>query len=140
MLQIPLFSEIEKQGRGNVDSFRLKILEVNLVKVPFEPFDWIEKNEKFTWSEHTTHGKEWDTKRSIQKKKRAYLNYNYGDKKSYVNLYLSLSGYITVQFDYQVTFENLMDLVKLADQIDCNLWQYKPKRKIVDYEFARKYK
>lgn len=121
-------------------SVKRNILRPSEILSEAEFVDWIDANEKFTWTENTEHGKEWEKVRPIKKKKRAYLNYNYLDEKSFVNLYRSLSGYIKVQFDFRVTYENLLDLIELADQIDCNVWQYKPRRKIVDEEFAKKYK
>jgi len=52
------------------------------------------------------------------------------------NVFHSKSGYIAVQFEFKSTKVNLLDLIELANKIDCNLWRYKPKRQILTPELV----
>ena len=109
-------------------------------KISIEEYhNFVESHFEFKWMEDTEHGKEWEKIRPGKKKLRAYLNYNPKDKKSFVHLLLSTGGYINVQFDYKVTFKNLNNLLKLTDEIDCNLWQIVPKRIIVDEKYLERF-
>ena len=102
-------------------------------KISFDEYrEFIEKHSEFTWLEDTEHGKKWDKVRPVKRKLRAYLNYDINDEKSIVHLLISTGGYIHVRFDYKVTLKNLQDLLCLVGEIDCNLWQIKPKKIIVD--------
>jgi len=101
---------------------------------------FIDNHSEFTWLEETDHGKKWDKLKPIKKGISAYLNYNSKDEKSFVSLSPSVGGYTNVQFDYKVTYKNLMDLLSLVQTIDCNLWQIKPKKVLVDEEYTCSYK
>lgn len=100
--------------------------------------EWVESSDKLTWSEETHHGKKWHDKdpNRFKVKTRCYLNYVKDDESSFVNLLAPLRGYIKVQFDYKSTKKNLHDLIDLADSIDCNLWQYSPRRQILSHEIV----
>jgi len=97
----------------------------------------VDSSIKLTWFEETKHGKRW-CERYPQKPKRinSYLNINESDEKSFVQVMFSKSGYIRIQFDFKSTKGNLRDLITLANSIDCNLWQYKPKRQILTHEIV----
>ncbi len=110
-------------------------------KISIEEYrKFIDSYSEFTWLEETEHGKKWDKVRPVKKQLRAYLNYDAEDEKSFVNLLHSPGGYINVQFDYKVTYDNLMNLLCLIENIDCNLWQIKPKKVLVDEEYSNSYK
>ena len=99
---------------------------------------WVEISNNLIWSEETHHGKKWHDKdpTRFKVKTRCYLNYVKDDELSFVNLLAPFRGYIKVQFDYKSTKKNLHDLIDLADNIDCNLWQYSPKRQILSHEIV----
>lgn len=102
----------------------------------------VENSEKLIWLEETVHGAR-QLKRMPERFKlkfRAYLNYNADDEKSFVHLILSVDGYINVQFDYKSTNENLLDLLELSRSINCNLWQYKPRRILTENIINERYK
>lgn len=107
--------------------------------VKYEEFkNLVENSENLIWTENTKHGKRWHERYPNRKKKTtAYINIDETDEKSYVQLYHSISGFITIQFDYKSTKENLHDLIRLAEKIDCNLWQYSPKRQILTHEIVK---
>lgn len=96
----------------------------------------VDNSDKLIWLEHTEHGKEWDKVNPIKRRKVAYLNYNQNDESSFVRLSLTQFGYIAIQFDFKSTNENLHDLISLAINIRCNLWQYKPKRRVLTHEIV----
>ena len=122
------------------------IVKKSVKRNPIKPTEMISYEEfkslvdssiKLTWFEDTQHGKRW-CERYPKKPKRlnSYLNINESDKKSFVQVMFSKSGYIRVQFDFKSTKENLRDLITLANSINCNLWQYKPKRQILTHEIV----
>ena len=106
--------------------------------IPYEEFQLLVTNSsKLTWAEETKHGKIWAERYPNKPKRlRSYLNIDESDEKSFVQVMFSKSGYIRIQFDFKSTKENLKDLIKLANSIDCNLWQYKPKRQILTHEIV----
>lgn len=106
------------------------------VLIQYEDFkNLVEKSDNLIWQENTKHGKQWhDKNQKLQKERTAYLNIDENDEKSYVQLSHSKGGYIAIQFDFKSTKENLHDLIAIAEQIDCNLWQYSPKRQILTPE------
>lgn len=108
-----------------------KIIEDEYIKL-------VESTPKLTWLENTHHGKKAFKLNpdKLKPKGRAYLNYDKDDEKSFVNLLFSKSGLVHVRFDYKSTKESLHDLIDLADTIDCNLWQYSPKRQILTHEIV----
>lgn len=105
-------------------------------KITIEEYlNWVETTEELTWLEETRHGeKQLKRDPKFKLKNRSYLNYNPEDEKSFVHLLPPYFGYISIQFDFKSTKENLHNLVDLANKIDCNLWQYSPKRQILTHE------
>lgn len=99
--------------------------------------NWVDSTRKLTWSENTNFGKARLKLNSNQKlKTRSYLNFNEKDEKSFVQLLPPNFGYIPIQFDFKSTKQNLHDLIDLANKIDCNLWQYSPKRQVLTHEMV----
>ena len=110
-------------------------------KISIEEYQqFIDNHQEFTWLENTIHGKKWDKVRPIRKKLRAYLNYDFEDEQSFVHLLYSIGGYVNVKFDYKITYQNLLKLIQLVEEIDSNLWQIKPTRIIVNCDYLKKYK
>lgn len=107
-------------------------------EIKYEEFkSLVENSVKLIWLEKTKHGKRWHEANPKSKKEIvAYLNIDENDEKSFVQLSHTKSGYIGIQFDFKSTKENLHDLIDLAEQIDCNLWQYSPKRQILTHELV----
>lgn len=106
--------------------------------ISYEQFvNFVESTEKLTWYEETKFGKKSHERNpTLPKKHASYLNIDETDETSFVRVSYSVSGYISVRFDYKSTKENLLDLIDLANSIDCNLWRYKPKRQILTPEIV----
>lgn len=96
----------------------------------------VDKLEELTWYEMTKHGKRMIERQAERFKyqTRAYINYDETDENSWASMLPPWGGYIPIQFDYKSSKKNLHDLIDLAEKIDCNLWQYRPKREILTYE------
>lgn len=108
-------------------------------RVSYKEFEQlVDMSNKLTWLENTKHGKRWhERNETLKEKNKAYLNIIESDEKSFVQLYHSKRGFITVQFDYKSTNDNLHDLIDLAHNIGCNLWQYSPKRQVLTHEIVK---
>ncbi len=123
------------------------IVKKSVKRSPLKPKELISRDEytklvdqsaKLTWYENTKHGKrliEREPNR-FKYKMRAYINYDETDESTWASMLPSKGGFISIQFDYKSSKQNLLDLIDLAESIGCNLWQYKPKRQILNHEIV----
>lgn len=123
------------------------IVKKSVKRSPLKPKEQVSREEyeylvdtsnKLTWYENTNHGKRL-IKREPNRFKyrmRAYINYYEEDESTWASMLPSKGGFISIQFDYKSTKQNLHDLIDIAEIIGCNLWQYKPKRQILTHEIV----
>jgi len=123
------------------------IVKKSVKRSPLKPKEKISREEyeklvdnsaKLTWYENTKHGKRSIEREPIRFKyrMRAYINYDENDESTWASMLPPFSGFISIQFDYKSSKQNLHDLIDLAETIGCNLWQYKPKRQILNHEIV----
>ena len=67
----------------------------------------------------------------------AYLNYNPIEEKSYVQFDYSKKGVISVEFEFKLIYDTLVDLHNFVIEKDCVLWHDKTKKK-VDMTYIKK--
>lgn len=98
----------------------------------------VDESSELIWYENTKHGKRLIDREPnrFKYRMRAYINYNETEESTWASMLPSKAGFISIQFDYKSTKKNLHDLIDLAEKIDCNLWQYKPKRLILSHELV----